>query len=57
MEHLKSLGIKARADFRKQLAAYERLKKSQVVFSPALTKLAGGESVGAKATKITPASS
>jgi len=41
LEHLKSLGIKARADFRKQLAAYERLKKSQVVFSPALTKLAG----------------
>jgi hypothetical protein len=43
LEHLKSLGIKARADFRKQLAAYERLKKSQVVFLPTLTKLAGGE--------------
>jgi hypothetical protein len=43
LEHLKSLGIKTRADFRKQLAAYERLKKSQVVFSPALTKLAGND--------------
>lgn len=40
LEHLKSLGIKARADFRKQLQAYERLKKNQVIFSPALTKLA-----------------
>ena len=43
LEHLKSLGIKARADFRKQLAAYERLKKSQVMFSPALSKLASVE--------------
>jgi hypothetical protein len=43
LEHLKSLGIKARADFRKQLAAYERLKKSQAVFSPTLTKLAAVE--------------
>lgn len=41
MEHLKSLGIKARADFRRQLQAYERLKKNAITFSPAINKLAG----------------
>jgi hypothetical protein len=40
IEHLKALGIKARADFRKQLQAYERLKKNQHTFSPLLTQLA-----------------
>lgn len=40
IEHLKSLGIKARSDFRKQLQAYERLKKNQCTFSAMLTKLA-----------------
>jgi hypothetical protein len=40
LEHLKSLGIKVRADFRKQLQAYERLKKCQVILSPTLSKLA-----------------
>ena len=38
--HLKALGIKARADFRKQLQAYERLKKNQYTFSPMLANLA-----------------
>jgi hypothetical protein len=42
IEHLKALGIKARADFRKQLQAYERLKKNQHTFSPLLTQLAVG---------------
>ena len=41
LEHLKNLGIKARADFRKQLQAYERLKKCQVILTPALSKIAG----------------
>ena len=41
LEHLKTLGIKARADFRKQLRAYERLKKCQVMLTPSLSKLAG----------------
>lgn len=36
-------GIKTRVDFRKQLAAYERIKKNQVVFSSALTRLAGND--------------
>jgi hypothetical protein len=40
IEHLKALGIKARADFRKQLQAYERLKKNQHTFSPMLANLA-----------------
>jgi hypothetical protein len=40
IEHLKSLGLKARADFRKQLQAYERLKKNQCTFSSLLTQLA-----------------
>lgn len=44
MEHLKSLGIKVRADFRRQLQAYERLKKNAITFSPVLNKLAGGNS-------------
>jgi hypothetical protein len=42
IEHLKALGIKARADFRKQLQAYERLKKNQYTFSPMLANLAQG---------------
>ena len=40
IEHLKALGIKARADFRKQLQAYERLKNNQYTFSPMLANLA-----------------
>jgi hypothetical protein len=32
IEHLKTLGLKARADFRRQLQAYERLKKNQCTF-------------------------
>jgi hypothetical protein len=40
IEHLKALGIKVRTDFRKQLQAYERLKKNQHTFSPLLTQLA-----------------
>jgi hypothetical protein len=40
IEHLKALGIKVRADFRKQLQAYERLKKNQHTFSPLLSQLA-----------------
>ena len=40
IEHLKALGIKVRTDFRKQLQAYERLKKNQHTFSPLLSQLA-----------------
>jgi len=49
IEHLKALGIKARADFRKQLQAYERLKKNQHTFSPLLTQLAVGPATNSNA--------
>lgn len=36
LQHHQALALKARADFRKQLQAYERLKKNAILFSAAL---------------------
>lgn len=41
LQHHQALALKARADFRKQLQAYERLKKNTILFSAALTRLSG----------------
>ncbi len=39
LQHHQALALKARADFRKQLQAYERLKKNTLLFSTALLRL------------------
>lgn len=38
LQHYQALALKARADFRKQLQAYERLKKNAILFSAALLR-------------------
>ena len=44
LQHHQSLALKARADFRKQLQAYERLKKNAILFSAAVLSYAQDQS-------------
>lgn len=41
LQHHQAIALKARADFRKQLQAYERLKKNAILFSAALLQYSG----------------
>ena len=51
LQNNQALALKARADFRKQLQAYERLKKNAILFSAAVLSYAHDRSQGISAAK------